>query len=167
MDLWGRPSNPPETLESLTTQGVATSREAHEEPSKQAICSPTGPESDVQEVPGRLSNPAPRPVQRRLSAVDVDDLCATYASGTSIDGLARSHGVNRTTIITHLDQHGVPRRRVVRKMTDALVAEAAVEYLDGHSLATVATKFDVAIRTLRREFTNAGIATRPRQGWTY
>ena len=95
----------------------------------QAMCSPTGPESDVQEVPGRLSNPPPRPVQRRLSTADVDDICATYASGTSIDELARSHGVNRTTIITHLDYHGVPRRRVVRKMT-----EAAVEYLDGATL---------------------------------
>ena len=167
MDLWGRLSNPPETLETLTVQGVTTSREAHDEAAKQPICSPTASESDVQEVPGRLSNPSPRPVQRRLSTADVDDICATYVSGTSIDELARSHQVNRTTIITHLDHHGVPRRRVVRKMTDALVAEAAVEYLDGHSLATVATKFDVAIRTLRREFTNAGIATRPRQGWTY
>jgi AraC-like DNA-binding protein len=106
-------------------------------------------------------------VQRRLSAADVDDICASYIAGSSIDALARSHRVNRTTIITHLDHHGVPRRRVVRKMTDALVAEAAVEYHDGHSLATVANKFNVAIRTLRREFTKAGIATRPRQGWTY
>jgi transposase-like protein len=124
-------------------------------------------ESDVQEVPGRLSNPSPHPVQRRLSPADVDDICASYIGGTSIDELARSHGVNRTTIIKHLDRHGVPRRRVVRKMTDALVAEAAVEYLDGRSLATVANRFNVAIRTLRREFSKAGIATRPRQGWTY
>ncbi len=166
MDLLGRLSNS-ETLESLAVQGVERAREAHDEPAKQAICSPTGPESDIQEVPGRLSNPSPRPVQRRLSTADVDDICATYVSGTSIDALARSHGVNRTTIIARLDQHGVPRRRVVRKMTDALVAEAAVEYLDGHSLAIVANKFNVAIRTLRREFTKAGIATRPRQGWTY
>ena len=91
-------------------------------------------------------------MQRRLSAADVNDICATYVTGTSIDELARSYGVNRTTIITHLDQHGVPRRRVARKMTDALVAEAAVEYLDGHSLATVANKFNVAIKTLRRSF---------------
>jgi hypothetical protein len=163
----GRLSNPPETLEVVAVQGVATSRDAHDEPRMQAICSPTASESDVQETPGRLSNPSPRPVQRRLSPADVDDICATYVNGTSIDALARSHRVNRTTIITHLDQHSVPRRRVVRKMTDALVAEAAVEYLDGHSLAIVANKFNVAIRTLRREFTKAGIATRPRQGWTY
>jgi hypothetical protein len=52
-------------------------------------------------------------------------------------------------------------------LTDALVAGAAVECLDGRSLATVANKFDVAIRTLRREFSKAGIATRPRQGLTF
>ncbi len=83
-------------------------------------------------------------MQRPLSTSDVDDICATYVSGSSIDELARSHGVNRTTIITHLDKRDVPRRRVVRKMTDALVAEAAVEYRDGHSLAIVANKFNVA-----------------------
>jgi len=77
------------------------------------------------------------------------------------------HRVNRTTIIAYIDQHGVPRGRRVRKMTDAVVAEAAAEYREGHSLATVAEEFNVAIRTLRREFNKAGIATRPRQGWPY
>jgi hypothetical protein len=167
VDLLGRLSNPPETLETVPGPGVVSSGDGREQPTKQQICSPTASESNVQEIPGRLSNPAPRPVQRRLSAGDIDDICAAYASGTLIDALARSHGVNRTTIISHLDQHGVPRRRVVRKMTDALVAEAAVEYLDGHSLAIVANQFNVAIRTLRREFNKAGIAIRPRQGWTF
>ena len=149
-----------------------------ERPSKQAICSPTASESDVQETPGRLSNPAPttatpptrgvpRPVQRRLSAGDVSDICASYIDGSSIDELARSYGVNRTTIITHLDTRGVPRRRVVRKMTDTLVADAAAMYRDGHSLATVADEFKVDTRTLGREFRKAGIPIRPRQGWTY
>jgi len=178
VDLRGRLSNPPKTLEALTVQGVATSREAHAEPAKQAICSPTGPESDVQEVPGRLSNPSvatdvppspppPRPVQRRLSATDADDISGSYASGRSIDDLARSYGIHRTTIIRHLDRRAVPRRRVVRKMTDALVAKAAVMYLDGHSLATVANRFKVDTRTLSREFRKAGVLIRPRRGWTY
>ena len=150
----------------------------HERPLKQAICSPTASESDVQETPGRLSNPtlaahtppslqSPHRVQRRLSAADVDDICASYVHGKSIDEVARSYGVNRTTIIKHLDQHDVPRRRVVRKMTDALVAKAAVMYLDGHSLATVANKFKVDTRTLGREFRKAGVLIRQRRGWTY
>ena len=93
-------------------------------------------------------------------------MCRHYASGTSIDELARTYGVHRTTIITHLDQQGVPRRRVVRKLTDLLVTEAAVSYLDGHSLATVAHEYDVDARTLAREFRRAGVAIRPRRGWT-
>ncbi|HEX9505246.1 MAG TPA: hypothetical protein VGA62_04500 [Acidimicrobiia bacterium] len=40
-------------------------------------------------------------------------------------------------------------------------------YLDGKSLATVAEEFNVAVRTLRREFRKAGTSIRPRRGWTY
>jgi transposase-like protein len=106
-------------------------------------------------------------VQLRLSAADIAGISVSYVSGRSIDDLARSYGVHRTTIIKHLDQHGVPRRRVVRKMTGALVAEASVMYSDGHSLATVANKFEVDTRTLAREFRKAGVDIRPRRGWTY
>ena len=52
-------------------------------------------------------------------------------------------------------------------MTDTLVAEAAIAYLDGHSLATVADEFNVDTRTLGREFRKAGVPIRPRRGWTY
>jgi transcription initiation factor TFIIIB Brf1 subunit/transcription initiation factor TFIIB len=106
-------------------------------------------------------------VQRRRSASDIDDICANYIRGCSIDELARSHGVNRTTIIKHLDERGVPRRRVVRKMTDTLVADAAARYREVHSLVTVASEFDVDARTLGREFRKAGVPIRPRQGWSY
>jgi DNA invertase Pin-like site-specific DNA recombinase len=100
-------------------------------------------------------------------ASDVDDICASYVRGNSIDELARSFGVNRTTIIRHLDQRSVPRRRVVRKMTDVLVAEAAAMYLHGGSLRTVADVFKIDTRTLGREFRKAGVKIRPRRGWTY
>jgi class 3 adenylate cyclase len=42
---------------------------------------------------GRLSHP----VQRRLSAADIGDLCHLYSEGRSIDSLARQYEVNRTT----------------------------------------------------------------------
>jgi transposase-like protein len=106
-------------------------------------------------------------VQRRLSASDINEICASYASGRSIDELARSHGVHRTTIINHLDKHGVPRRRVVRKMTDAQVADAALIYRNGNSLKTAAKEFNVDTRTLGREFRKAGVPITPRRGWTY
>jgi transposase-like protein len=178
VDLLGRLSNPRETLVTVAGPGVESSGEPQDESPKQAIYSPIAPESDVQETPGRLSNPArasdtppspqpPHQVQRRLSASDVQDICESYVSGSSIDELARSHGVNRTTIIKHLDSQGVPCRRVVRKMTDALVAEAAAMYLYGHSLTSVANKFKVDTRTLGREFRKAGVPIRPRRGWIY
>jgi AraC-like DNA-binding protein len=54
-----------------------------------------------------------------------------------------------------------------RSSPDAVVVEAAVEYLAGHSLTTVATEFKVHARTLAREFRKAGVAIRPRRGWNY
>ena len=168
-------SGPPNAHCDGAIPGVERAREAHAEPAKQAICSAS--ESDVQEVPGGLSNPAratdtapspapPCAVERRLSTPAVDDICASYVSGSSIDELARAYGVHRTTIIKHLDQRAVPRR-VVRKMTDALVAQAAALYRDGHSLATVAREFKVDTRTLGREFRKAAVLVRPRRRWTY
>jgi hypothetical protein len=106
-------------------------------------------------------------VQRRLTPSDANEICASYINGTSIDEIARTYGVHRTTIMTHLDRRGVPRRRIVRKLTDDLVADAAVMYRDGQSLVTVADAFNVDTRTLAREFRKAGLPIRPRRGWTY
>ena len=74
--------------------------------------------------------------------------------------------MHRTTVIHHLDDAGVARRRVVRKITDEAVTQAAARYLEGASLATVAAEFGVHIRTLAREFRQAGVTIRLRRGWT-
>jgi AraC-like DNA-binding protein len=50
-------------------------------------------------------------------------------------------------------------------MTDERVQEAAEHYDAGESLQTVAARFGVDARTLSREFKNAGIAVRARNGW--
>jgi transposase len=110
---------------------------------------------------GRLSNP----VQRRLSEAIVDDLVSAYLEGSSIDSLATQFGVNRTTIITHLDRRGIQRRKVVRKLTDRIVQRAATRYRKGESLQVVAAQFDVDARTLSKEFRRAGVPIRPRRGW--
>ena len=65
----------------------------------------------------------------------------------------------------HLDQAGITRRRVVRKMTDESVAVAAARYEQGASLAKVAGAFGVHERTITREFRKAGVSIRPRRGW--
>ncbi len=106
-----------------------------------------------------------RPVQRVLSEVTVDDVVRNYVAGSSIDSLARQLGVNRTTIISHLDRRGIERRKVVRKMTGRIVQRAATRYRKGESLKVVAAQFDVDARTLAREFGRAGVPIRPRRGW--
>lgn len=124
-----------------------------------------GPRSALSSVApeqeGRLSNP----VQRRLSDADVDELCDAYLDGSSIDSLAAGFGVNRTTIISHLDRRGIARRKSVRKMTDRMVEEAAIHYESGEPLKTVAARFGVDARTLAREFRRSGHPTRVRNGW--
>jgi hypothetical protein len=73
----------------------------------------------------------------------VDELVSAYVAGSSIDALAARLGVNRTTIISHLDRRGVERRNVVRKMTDRSVGQAGKCYEAGESLKVVAVWFGV------------------------
>jgi len=100
-----------------------------------------------------------------LPTTKIDALIGLYRDGSSIDALARRYEIHRTTVIHHLDQLGVARRRVVRKMTDESVVLAAARYEQGASLAVVASEFGVHQRTLARELRRAGAAIRPRRGW--
>ena len=115
----------------------------------------------MSEERGRLSNP----VQRRLPRAEIQQLIHRYREGASINALARRYEVHRTTVIHHLDQAGIARRRVVRKMTDESVARAAARYAQGASLAVVANEFGVHQRTLARELRRAGASIRQRRGW--
>ncbi len=103
-------------------------------------------------------------MQWRLSETTVNDLVSDYLAGSSIDLLASRFGVSRTTIISHLDRRGVKRKKVVRRMTNRSVAQAAERYLSGESLKAVAARFGVDTRTLAREFGRAGVSIRPRRG---
>ena len=104
-------------------------------------------------------------MQRRLSQAEIEQLIHLYGEGASVDVLARRYEVHRTTVIHHLDQAGITRRRVVRKMTDESVALAAARYEQGASLAVVVSEFGVHQRTLARELRRAGASIRPRRGW--
>jgi lambda repressor-like predicted transcriptional regulator len=161
VDLLGRLSNPPATLESVPEQGVhtapppmRTTSNGLKRPSE--LRGPGDPEEK-----GRLSNR----VQRRLSAAEIEQLIRLHPQGASIDALACRYQVHRTTVIHHLDRAGIARRRVVRKMTDESVALAAARYEQGASLALVASEFGVHQRTLTRELRRAGASIRPRRGW--
>jgi sulfur carrier protein ThiS len=166
VDLLGRLSNPPDTIEALAAQGVKRSREPHAEPPKQAISSPIPSESDAQETPGRLSNPPQRPVLRRLSEVEIDKLVCEYQAGRTLADLAAELGLHRRTVAAHLEARGVQRRVNRRKMTDDNLSEAARRYRAGDSLAKVASIFNIDAATVRRELQRAGVSIRPRRGWT-
>jgi AraC-like DNA-binding protein len=116
-----------------------------------------GPQSET----GRLSTP----VQRRLTDADIDHVIQQYREGDSIDKLAHHYKIHRTTLMHHLAEAGVARRRAVRKMTGQFVAVAAEQYEAGASLAALAGAFGVRERTLAGEFRRAGVVTRPRRGW--
>jgi len=105
----------------------------------------------------------PRQKQRRLPHDQIARVVARYQDGQSINALAQEFGINRKTVMGHLQRSGIERRQNPRKMTDAEVNAAAARYAAGASLAVVATEFGIGDRTLRREFTAAGIPTRPRR----
>lgn len=161
MDLTGRLSNPPPVVETLAEQGSQVSRGGAKTDSRARNRASKHSRGAGPEEAGRLSNP----VQRRLSEASVDALVRDYLAGSSIDTLSMQFGVNRTTIIQHLDRRGVERRKSVRKMTDRSVRQAAGHYSAGASLKVVAGQFDVDARTLAREFNVAGVPIRPRRGW--
>jgi len=160
VDLWGRLSNPSEILETLADQGWSSSR-PRSRPDTTTVQTPeTGQGGAASEEKGRLSNP----VLRHLSPGDVNKLVELHTEGSSIDAVARHFGVHRTTVISHLEDHGVPRRGNARKLTDAAVAASAKRYRSGRSLAAVAIQVGVHERTLARELRRAGIPIRPRNG---
>lgn len=162
VDLAGRLSNPPEAVETLAAQGSASPehprRATHDTRNRDSEGAPGA----VPDQRGRLSNP----VQRHLSAAATDEIVSGYLQGSSINRLAAQLGVDRTTIISHLDRRGIERRKIVRKLSDRSVAEAAKRYRSGESLKAVAALFGVDTRTLAREFRRAGVDIRPRRGWS-
>jgi hypothetical protein len=123
VDLTGRLSNPRPVVEILVEQGSQGSRPRQTIDGTQNRAS-VGSFGADREEEGRLSNL----VQRRLPEDVVDKLASAYLAGSPIDALAAKLGVSRTTIISHLDNRGVERRKAVRKMTGRSVRRAAKHY---------------------------------------
>jgi hypothetical protein len=157
VDLRGQLSNPSRAVGSPAGQGSRASEHVDGSPSKADSKSEHGPSSSASEEKGRLSNP----VQRRLTDTGIDDLVAWYEAGSTIEMLASTFGIHRTTVMTHLERRGVSRRSP-RKLTDEMVAGAAHRYTSGEALAEIAATFGIAPSTLRRELELAGITIRRR-----
>lgn len=109
---------------------------------------------------------APLQRQTRLAPAARAQLTTEYLAGNSVAQLCSRFQVHRTTVLAILDAADALRPPNVRKLTDADVAEAARHYQAGSSLAAVAKQFAVHESTIRKEFIRAGVAIRPRNGWT-
>jgi DNA invertase Pin-like site-specific DNA recombinase len=109
-----------------------------------------------------------RTIQRRLTPEQVTELGDAYRAGSTVRQVAARFGINRTTVLEHLDRLGIPRRANQRKLTDQQVAEARRLYEEGQSLADLGSRFGVHSETVRRELSRVGVVIRPagrRQVW--
>ena len=119
---------------------------------------------EIENQVAHLRNEATKQIQIRMNEGEVDALCADYTSGTTVDRLAATYGIHRTTVMRHLKRRDVETRRSRRKLTDSQVDQAAIQYSLGDSLADIAAEYGVDAETLRREFKRIGLARRPRNG---
>lgn len=101
-----------------------------------------------------------RQVQKRLADNDILALVEAYRSGSTVARLTRDFGINRTTVLQHLQRHGVSRRPHIRKLTDRQVAEAVQLYEEGWSYSRLGKKYFVDAETMRKELAKAGVQSR-------
>ena len=161
----GRLSNPPEHLKDLVDKGAHRAEQGLKRRSRVAQPGVTAAMRMASEEAGRLSNPSPRPVQRRLGSAEVERLATGYQTGRSLRLVAADLGMHHATVAAHLEQLGMRRRPNERKMSASDALEASQQYAAGDSLATVAAFFGVDATTVRREPHRMGVAIRVRRGW--
>jgi len=188
VDLWGRLSNPPETLELAPDQGFLDAPAAGRRVQKAARRPSNRPRAGDPNLRGQHSNPGSKalradvdgvesptasgaarrptkPVQRRLTPSAVAAAAAEYQQGRSLDDLARNFGVHRRTVADHLERLGIARRVNLPKLTPADIEQAVSKYQTGDLLATVGKALNVDASTVQRALKRAGVAIRPRPGW--
>ena len=188
VDLWGRLSNPPDTLELDPDQGFLTDSAAGERAPKAPNRSPSPPGTRYPNNRGQHSNPgsgtlrggvdgvdspaasegarrSTKPVQRRLSPYETSCIAAEYLLGRSLEELARQFGVHRRTVADHLERLGVARRVNLPKLTPPDIERAASRYQAGDSLATVGKALNVDPSTIQRALRRAGVTIRARPGY--
>jgi AraC-like DNA-binding protein len=146
VDLTGQLSNPQPALCRLADQvirsnGGAANRELHR------------------------PKPTRRPrfhTQRRLSADQIVALVEGYRSGKAMKELASEFGIHRTTVSTHLAEHGVSVRR--GGLDQEQTAEAVRLYEEGWSSGRLGERFGVSADTILTVLRRAGVSIRPRRG---
>jgi len=187
VDLWGRLSNPPGTLERAPEQGLHAEPASGRKPTKAPQRSANRPEADIPNNRGQHSNPGfnaflrevdgvdsptaghaarrlSKPVQRQLTTSDIAAIADEYQHGRSLNELAQQFGVHRRTVADHLERLGVARRVNLPKLTPSDIERAVRQYQAGNSLATVGKSLNVDASTVQRGLRKAGVTIRPRPG---
>ena len=115
---------------------------------------------------GRRRTPRlkPRKPLVRLNLEEIQDLAAAYEAGESMKELAERFGISRWTVADHLKRSGTPTRH--QKMNETRVAKCIELYAAGLSLVSVGEELGVDGATVRRALLGAGIAPRPRLGFS-
>lgn len=115
--------------------------------------------------PRRLPVRTTRSPRRRLTVVTkamVAEMVAARTAGTEINELAARFGINRNTVMTHLQRAGVPKQRRRGRTLDAEQLRAAGRlYESGVSLVSVGERFGVDKRYLSRALAEVGVVIRP------
>ena len=158
----GRLSNPPGIAETAVLEGSEPIDRSGEVVEIARTEDSENPAARRREETGRLSIPP----QRRLSPTDIDDLIEADQAGATINQLADEFGIHRTPVTGHLDPHGVPRDSEHTACDDRTLKEAAELYAAGRSLAEVGEQFGIDAQTVANRIRRAGVAVRPRRGWT-
>lgn len=97
----------------------------------------------------------------RLSAKRQTELVAKHQAGVPQRELAAEYGVNRRTVSEIVARHGGLSRG---KLTVQQIDDAVAAYLDGQSLATIATQLGVSDHTVRSRLKERGVEMRPAGG---
>jgi len=104
----------------------------------------------------------PKQVQRRLKTAEIVELVADYQTGIKVKNLAARYGINRNTVIRHINRARL--RRHYPALVSAATMEAAPLYRSSWSLAAIGGHFGVNASTVRTALLRAGVAMRDCQG---
>jgi hypothetical protein len=99
---------------------------------------------------------------RQLSAEQIQELIASYQSGSTVYELGAQFGIERRTVSTILHRHGVPMRR--RGLSPDQVDPAIHLYNLGWSLARTGEHLKVNHTTVLNTLREHGIPTRDTHG---
>jgi DNA-binding CsgD family transcriptional regulator len=103
-----------------------------------------------------------RQVQHRLRPAEIEELVSSYLAGTKVKDVAVRHGINRSTVIRHINRAGV--RRHYPTLSPEEVTEAAQLYRSGKSLLDVGAHFGVHASTVRTYLLKGGLEMRDCHG---